>query len=131
VRGDLEYEARAGRLPIRNDETGEVRGYAFFVAYVAKPTDSKPRPLIFLWNGGPTTSSILVHSEMFGPRRFTAAGMVDNAETLLTTSDLVFYDPIDTGFSRPARPEYDKEFLSVLGDFAATAEFIRAYRVKF
>jgi len=131
VHGDLAYEARAGRLPIRNDETGEVRGYAFFVAYVVKPAESKPRPITFLWNGGPTTNSILVHTELFGPRRFTAGGMVDNAETLLASSDLVFYDPIDTGFSRPARPEYDKEFLSVLGDFAATAEFIRAYRAKF
>jgi carboxypeptidase C (cathepsin A) len=129
--GVLNYEARVGRLPIRNDETGEVRGYAFFVAYVVKQDGGKPRPLTFLWNGGPTTNSILVHTEVFGPRRITAAGMVDNAETLLTHSDLVFYDPIDTGFSRPARPEYDKEFLSVLGDFAATAEFIRAYRVKF
>jgi len=131
VHGDLAYEARAGRLPIRNDETGEVRGYAFFVAYVVTAEGAKPRPLTFLWNGGPTTSSILVHSELFGPRRLTAAGMVDNAETLLASSDLVFFDPIGTGFSRPAKPEYDKEFLSVLGDFAATAEFIRAYRAKF
>jgi carboxypeptidase C (cathepsin A) len=131
VSGNLEYESRAGRLPIRNDETGEVRGYAFFVAYVVKPTGNKPRPLTFLWNGGPTSNSILVHTELFGPRRFTPAGMVDNAETLLANSDLVFYDPIGTGFSRPAKPEYDKEFLSVLGDFAATAEFIRAYRAKF
>jgi carboxypeptidase C (cathepsin A) len=131
VHGDLAYEARAGRLPIRNDETGEVRGYAFFVAYVVKPQGARPRPLTFLWNGGPTASSILVHSELFGPRRLTAAGMVDNAETLLSNSDLVFFDPIDTGFSRPAKPEYAKDFLSVLGDFAATAEFIRAYRAKF
>jgi carboxypeptidase C (cathepsin A) len=131
VRGDLPYEARAGRLPIRNDETGEVRGYAFFVAYIAKPVGNHPRPLTFLWNGGPTANSLLVHTELFGPRRFTAAGMVDNAETLLASSDLVFFDPIGTGFSRAARPEYDKEFLSVLGDFAATAEFIRAYRAKF
>jgi carboxypeptidase C (cathepsin A) len=131
VKGDLRYEARAGRLPIRNDETGEVRGYCFFVAYVVKSKSGKPRPLTFLWNGGPTTSSILVHSEVFGPRRLTRAGMVDNAETLLASSDLVFYDPVGTGFSRPARPEDEKEFLSVLGDFAATAEFIRAYRAKF
>jgi len=105
VHGDLAYESRAGRLPIRNDETGEVRGYVFFTAYVVKPAGPKPRPISFLWNGGPTASSILVHSELFGPRRFTAAGMVDNAETLLASSDLVFYDPIGTGFSRPARPE--------------------------
>jgi carboxypeptidase C (cathepsin A) len=131
VDGPLEYVARAGRLPIRNDETGEVRGYCFFVAYVAKPSPGKTRPLTFLWNGGPTTASILVHSEVFGPRRLTPQGMVDNSETLLAHSDLVFYDPVGTGFSRSAQPGYDKEFLSVLGDFAATAEFVRAYRAKF
>lgn len=128
--GILKYEARAGRLPIRHDESGEVRGYIFFVAYVVKTTGA-PRPLAFIWNGGPTANSLLVHTEMFGPRRLESKGFVDNAETLLATSDLVFMDPVGTGFSRPARPEYDREFLSTLGDFAATAEFIRAYRVKF
>src|SRR6185437_3006262 len=52
-------------------------------------------------------------------------------ETLLATSDLVFMDPVETGFSRPAKPEFDKEFLSTLGDFAETAEFVRAWRAKF
>ncbi|MDB5669778.1 MAG: peptidase, partial [Alphaproteobacteria bacterium] len=130
VAGELAYEARAGRLPIRNDETGEVRAYVYFTAYVVKPKDGKPRPLTFLWNGGPTTASLLVHTEMFGPRRLSREGMVDNAETLLTTSDLVFYDPVGTGFSR-ARPGSDAEFLSTLGDFAEAAEFVRAWRVRF
>ena len=130
AKGVLKYEARAGRLPIRNDESGEVRGYIFFVAYVEKTTGA-PRPLTFIWNGGPTANSLLVHTEMFGPRRLEHTGFVDNAETLLATSDLVFMDPVGTGFSRPARPEYDREFLSTLGDFAATAEFIRAYRARF
>jgi carboxypeptidase C (cathepsin A) len=128
--GILKYEARAGRLAIRNDESGEVRGYIFFVAYVVK-TNGAPRPLAFIWNGGPTTNSLLVHTEMFGPRRLEKGGLVDNAETLLATSDLVFMDPVGTGFSRPARPEDAREFLSTLGDFAATAEFIRAYRARF
>ena len=60
--GVLTYEARAGRLPIRNDQTGEVRGYAFFVAYVVKPQPGQVRPLTCLWNGGPTTNSSLVHT---------------------------------------------------------------------
>ena len=128
--GVLTYEARAGRLPIRNDQTGEVRGYAFFVAYVVKPQPGQVRPLTFLWNGGPTTNSSLVHTEMFGPRRLTEGGMVDNEETLLTTSDLVFFDPVGTGFSR-AGADTDKEFLTTLGDFAETAEFVRAWRAKF
>lgn len=129
--GTLRYEARAGRLAIRNDETGEVRGHIFFVAYVVKNPSGKPRPLTVAWNGGPTTASVLVHTELLGPRRVDGARFVDNAETLLPATDLVFMDPVETGFSRPEKPEFDKEFLSTLGDFAATAEFIRAYRARF
>jgi carboxypeptidase C (cathepsin A) len=128
--GVLKYESRAGRLPIRNDETGEIRAYIFFVAYTAK-AGTPGRPLTFLWNGGPTSNSLLVHTELFGPRRIDKDRLVDNAQTLLTNSDLVFMDPVGTGFSRPATANYEKEFLTTLGDFAATAEFIRAYREKF
>lgn len=129
--GVLQYEARAGRLPIRNDESGEVRGRAFFVAYVAKGAGTAPRPLTFIWNGGPTAPAVLLHSEMFGPRRMRGPALVDNPETLLATSDLVFFDPIGTGFSRPETAASEAEFLGVLGDQAAAAEFIRAWRVKF
>ncbi|MGZ3376109.1 MAG: S10 family serine carboxypeptidase-like protein [Phenylobacterium sp.] len=131
-RGVLAYEARAGRIPIRNAETGEVRGHVFFTAYIVKPKPgAPPRPLTFAWNGGPTGPAVLVQTELLGPRRIEGARFVDNAESLLYTSDLVFMDPIETGFSRPEKPEFDKEFLSTLGDFAQTAEFIRAWRVKF
>jgi carboxypeptidase C (cathepsin A) len=131
-RGPLAYEARAGRLAIRSAETGEVRGHIFFTAYIVKQKPgAKPRPLTFAWNGGPTAPAVLVQTELLGPRRIEGARFVDNAESLLYASDLVFMDPIETGFSRPARPEFDKEFLSTLGDFAATAEFVRAWRAKF
>jgi carboxypeptidase C (cathepsin A) len=131
-RGVLAYEARTGRIPIRNAENGEVKAYVFFTAYVVKPKPgAKPRPLTFAWNGGPTGPAVLVQTELLGPRRIEGAKFVDNAESLLYASDLVFMDPVETGFSRPAKPEYDKEFLSTLGDFAQTAEFIRAWRVKF
>lgn len=131
VHGPLRYEARAGRLAIRDAETGEVRAHIFFVAYVARTKDGKKRPLTFVWNGGPTASAMTLESQALGPRRITNDGFVDNAETLLSSSDLVFYDPIETGFSRPAKPEFAKEFLTVLGDFAETTEFIRGYRAKF
>jgi carboxypeptidase C (cathepsin A) len=68
---------------------------------------------------------------MFGPRRIQGGALVDNLETLLTVSDLVFYDPVGTGFSRPEGADAVKEFYSTLGDFAATAEFIRAWRARF
>lgn len=131
-RGPLAYEARAGRIAIRNAETGEVHGHIFFTAYVVKqPPGAKPRPLTFAWNGGPTSPAVLVQTELLGPRRIEGARFVDNTESLLYTSDLVFMDPVETGFSRPAKPEFAKEFLSTLGDFAATAEFIRAWRARF
>ena len=57
--------------------------------------------------------------------------MVDNPDTLLVDSDFVFYDAMETGFSRPATPDYAPEFLNTKGDVAVTAEFIRAYRARF
>jgi carboxypeptidase C (cathepsin A) len=128
--GPLVYEARVGRLPIRSEETGELRGHIFFVAYVVK-SKGPPRPITFAWNGGPTVASDIIHMEGLGPRRRTKNGMVSNAETLLADSDLVFYDAMETGFSRPEKPEFAAEFLNLKGDVAATAEFMRAYRARF
>jgi len=128
--GPLEYEARAGRLPIRVDETGEVHAHVFFVAYVVK-NRGQNRPLTIAWNGGPTISSIYVHTEFLGPRRITKSGFVDNPLTLLKTSDLVFYDPVETGFSRVDKPQFAPEFFNMKGDVATAAEFVRAYRARF
>jgi hypothetical protein len=129
--GPLDYEARAGRLAIRSQETGEVRGYIFFVAYVAESNNGKKRPITFAWNGGPTAASDFIHMDGMGPRRRTKDGMVDNPDTPLAESDLVFYDALETGFSRPAQPGFAPEFLNLQGDVAATAEFIRVYRTRF
>jgi carboxypeptidase C (cathepsin A) len=131
AKGPLDYEARVGRLAIRSEQTGQVRGYIFFVAYSVKAKEGEKRPITFAWNGGPGVASNIIHMEGLGPRRETKAGMVDNPDTPLTASDLVFYDAMETGFSRPASPEFAPEFLNLKGDVAATAEFIRAYRTRF
>lgn len=128
--GPVAYEARVGRLPIRSEDTGEIRAYMFFVAYHRKDRSAN-RPITFLWNGGPTSPSWILHTLGFGPRLRRDGAMVDNPETLLRDSDLVFMDPIGTGFSRPAKPEFAAEFLQFQGDVAATVEFIRAYRTRF
>ena len=125
----LKYTATAGRLPIRDQATGEVRGEMFFTAYrVASRT---PRPVAFIWNGGPGANSVLLHFEAFGPRAFVDGQMVDNQLTLLDVADLVFVDPIGTGFSRPAKREYEAEFYNTLGDHQSVAEFIRMWRLRF
>src|SRR5262245_36212755 len=71
----LRYTARAGRLPIRHNETGEIHSHVVFVAYLLDRLPNEPaRPLIFLRNGGPGSNSTLVHLTGFGPKpRRTAA----------------------------------------------------------
>jgi carboxypeptidase C (cathepsin A) len=139
------YTATAGRLPIINNDAGEPHGYVFFVAYTGERTPSSPvRPLTFLWNGGPGSSSSQVHLMGFGPRRLKTndtyptweplsvnTTLEDNQETWLDFTDLVFVDPIGTGYSRPTKPEYGSEFFSTVGDAESIAEFIRVYRERF
>ncbi len=127
-RKTLRYSAEAGRVAIRSVETGEAHGYMFYIAYrLESPT--RPRPLAFIWNGGPGANSALLHFEAAGPRRIEGERLVDNEDTWLTASDLVFVDPIGTGFSRPAKAEYADEFYGTLGDVASVTEFVRAWRL--
>ena len=125
----LAYTARAGHIPIRVNDTGEVHGYMFFIAYTADRAAGEPqRPLTFLWNGGPGSSSSLVHLLGFGPRRLDENGVAHpNDGTWLGVTDLVFVDPIGTGYSRPAKAEYGAEFYQNRGDAESVAEFIRVY----
>jgi len=141
----LTYRATAGRLPIIDNDAGETHGYMFFVAYTVDRAPGEPaRPLVFLWNGGPGSSSSQVHLLGFGPRRIqmgdtypTSAPLSadtpleDNQDTWLDFTDLVFVDPIGTGYSRPTRPEYGAEFYNTVGDAESVAEFIRIYRQRF
>lgn len=135
------YTARAGMLPIRNNEDAQVRAYMFFVAYtVDRVPGAPPRPLTFTWNGGPGANSLLLHLDAIGPRRLSSGeaggaraslSFADNQATWLDETDLVFVDPVGTGFSRPADSDYAQDFYSTLGDIAATREFIRTYRTRF
>jgi carboxypeptidase C (cathepsin A) len=128
VDGDrLAYTAEAGRVAIRDVGTGEPRGHIFYVAYRV-PSD-RPRPLTFVWNGGPGAPAALLHFEIAGPKRLDGGRLVDNADTWLTATDLVFVDPVGTGFSRPTRAEYADEFYGTLGDVASVTEFVRAWRL--
>ena len=139
----LRYSARAGLLPIRVNETGEPHGHVFYVAYTLDAPPAQPkRPLTFLWNGGPGSNSTLLHLTGFGPRRLKTAHdaggassceceLQDNEATWLPFTDLVFVDPVGTGFSRPTRQEYGAEFYNTLGDIASTAEFVRVYSTRF
>ena len=139
----LRYRATAGLMPIATNDAGEVRGRIFFVAYTLDGPRPSRRPVMFLWNGGPGSSASQVHLVGFGPKRIktaslyptkpflTGAGVEDNRESWLPFADLVFVDPIGTGYSRPTKAEYAYEFLNQRGDIESVAEFIRLYRKRF
>ena len=140
----LMYTARAGLLPIRDNEAGDIRAHIYFMAYMLDRAPSQPpRPLLFLWNGGPGMNSSLIHLLGFGPKRVKAGDvyptspppseteMVDNQETWLDWADLVFVDPVGTGYSRPTKPEYGVDFYQTPGDAEAVTEFVRLYTVRF
>lgn len=140
----IRYTARAGLLPLRENDTGKLMARMFFVSYTADRAPGEPaRPLTFLWNGGPGANSGQVHVVGFGPKRIRTADtyptwgpdretvLVDHDLTWLDTSDLVFVDPIGTGFSRATSMEYRDILYTTRGDIEAVAEFIRLYRTRF
>jgi carboxypeptidase C (cathepsin A) len=143
VRGTtLSYTATAGMLPIRNDTTGVIEGGMFFVAYNREGVgDQSARPLTFVFNGGPGSSTVWLHMGAFGPKkvRLNPDGTnppppyayEDNQATLLDQTDLVFLDPVGTGFSRAARPELGPKFWGLDEDIRAVGEFVRLYLTRY
>ena len=138
----LTYTATTGMLPIRNDTTGAVEGGIFFVAYNKDGVgDPGTRPLSFVFNGGPGSSTVWLHMGAFGPKkvRLNPDGTnppppyayEDNQFTLLDQTDLVFLDPVGTGFSRAARPELGPKFWGLDEDIHAVGEFVRLYLTRF
>jgi carboxypeptidase C (cathepsin A) len=136
----LHYTATTGYMPIHNEEGTEVEANIFFVAYTLDGSVPK-RPLMFSFNGGPGSASIWLHLGAIGPRRVKMlpdGGMpqppfelVDNQETWLDQTDLVFIDPVGTGYSRATKKELAKKFFGVKGDISSVAEFIRLYLSRY
>jgi carboxypeptidase C (cathepsin A) len=136
----LKYTATKGYMTLK-DEAGKPKGNLFFVAYTRNPGEDSYRPVTFAFNGGPGASSIWLHLGALGPQRvpMTDAGEVSsppyhpvpNEYTWLEFTDLVFIDPIGTGYSRPAPGVDPKEFFGVQGDIQSVGEFIRLYLTRY
>lgn len=134
------YTARAGYLPIRDLE-GTTEAKMFFVSYTRNaPGDRATRPLVFAFNGGPGSSSVWLHLGALGPKRVVMPPgptipappfrLTDNGESWLDVADLVFIDPVETGFSRATKPELNKKFHGLTGDISSVGEFIRLYLTR-
>lgn len=138
---ELAYEVTTGTLAVKTDD-GKPRADMFFIAYTAGDKQQRARrPITFCFNGGPGSSSVWLHLGMLGPRRVKLpadpvaapppAGVIDNPYSLLDVTDLVFIDPVSTGFSRPAEGVAKKEFHGYQEDLRSIGEFIYLYLSRF
>jgi carboxypeptidase C (cathepsin A) len=133
------YTATTGYMPMK-DENGKLKANIFFIAYT-KGGASPRRPITFAFNGGPGSSSVWLHLGAIGPKRvlMTDEGwappppyrLVDNEQTWLAFTDVVFIDPVTTGFSRPAEGEKPEQFHGVEEDIQSVGEFIRLYSTRY
>ena len=157
--GGVSYQAIAGTIVVHPDDWNDAaqnggaknpdakgdessaEASMFFVYYAKRGASPENRPITFLYNGGPGSSTVWLHMGAFGPRRVvtnddthTAAApyrLVDNASTLLDASDLVFIDAPGTGFSRIAGKDKEKAFFGVDADAKAFANFIKQFLAKY
>lgn len=143
-RKKLAYTSWTGRVVLREEvvEDGKASGFkpkatVFVTAYTLDGAAPKDRPVTFAFNGGPGSSSVWLHLGLLGPRRVVSgdAGapvpppydLVDNPESLLAVSDLVFIDPVATGFSRPVDGEKAQEYSGFTRDIESVGEVIRLW----
>jgi carboxypeptidase C (cathepsin A) len=142
---EIRYTATVGRVVLReqvHDEDGVFKGAEpkaemFVVAYTADGADPATRPVTFAFNGGPGSSSVWLHLGLLGPRRVRMGdagaldpppfGISDNAESLLAHSDLVFIDPVTTGYSRVVTGGKPSEYHGFQRDLESVGELIRLW----
>jgi carboxypeptidase C (cathepsin A) len=132
----VNYSATAGHQEQFNDK-GEKIADIFYIAYVRSGQTADKRPLTFAFNGGPGSSSVWLHMGALGPKRLPMTadgesvkppyGLVDNEYTWLEHTDLVFIDPVQTGYSRPAEGTDKKEFTGYSEDLRSVGDFIYKY----
>ncbi len=133
------YTATAGLLPIVLEETEGAKGSIFFAAYtLSQPAGDTPRPLTFLFNGGPGSSSIWLHLSGIGPKMVELLpdggqpappyALVDSGDACwLPHTDLVFIDAMGAGYSRPTTVADGPKFWGVQEDLDSFTEFMRCY----
>jgi len=150
---EIAYTVTAGTIILKEEaiKKGEAEGEAegekpkaaiFFVAYTRDGVaDLARRPITFSFNGGPGSSSVWLHLGVLGPKRvyLDAEGsmtqppfrLVENEFSLLGESDLVFIDPVSTGYSRPVPGEKARQFHSFKKDIESVGDFIRLYTTRY
>lgn len=136
----MTYRVEAGETHIPGKD-GEPAASLFTISYIRENARG-PRPVSFVFNGGPGSASVWLHLGLLGPKRVQVASdadsddgaapyvMLDNPLSLLDVTDLVFIDPVGTGYSRAVGKGVDKDYWSEEGDGSSIAEFIRIWITK-
>jgi carboxypeptidase C (cathepsin A) len=142
----IKYKATAGYMAMKDARNEKTKANIFFVAYTklaseGDPVDLTKRPLTFSFNGGPGSASIWLHMGALGPKvvQMTPKGeslpppyqAADNPHSWLDETDLVFVDPVSTGYSRAAAGEDPKQFHGYNEDIASVGDFIRLYTTRY
>jgi len=133
----ISYKATAQTILLKDDKGAPI-ALVYSTAYTRSDVkDPSTRPLSFLYNGGPGSSSVWLHMGSFGPRRVATVNagitppapykLLDNPDCLLDRSDLVFIDPVGTGFSTSVGKAQNKDFWGVDSDVKSLAQFIKIY----
>jgi carboxypeptidase C (cathepsin A) len=132
----IAYTATTGETYLTDKDDKPVAAI-FATSYVKDGGDPKTRPITFLYNGGPGSGSLWLHMGAFGPKRVVLPDgkddgappypVVDNPESLLDVTDLVFIDPVGTGFSHTLGGKDPKDYWGVSSDAKSIAEFIRIW----
>jgi carboxypeptidase C (cathepsin A) len=130
------YTATAGNLVIHDDDD-KAYGSVFYVAYTQDGANEGTRPITFLYNGGPGSSTIWLHMGSVGPVRVVTASpdatgtapykLLPNEYSLLGKTDLIFVDAVGTGFSKPVGKATEKDFAGTDQDVTAFQRFIERY----
>ncbi len=137
---EIKYTATAGTILLKLED-GTPKASVFYIAYSKDDVgDVTKRPVTFTFNGGPGSASIWLHLGAFGPRRVAMgdAGsllpppykLVDNQYSLLDQTDLVFIDPVSTGYSRPVPGETANQYHGIQQDIESVGDFIRLYATR-
>ena len=137
----INYTARAGTMVLK-DDAGDARASFFFVSYTKDGADPAKRPVTYTFNGGPGSSSVWLHMGAFGPKRVVYADddghaaappykLTDNEATILDVTDLVFIDPVTTGYSRAFPVSDAKKFHGFEADLESVGSFIRLWTTRY
>lgn len=137
---EVKYTATTGTMVLKLED-GTPKASIFYVAYTKDDTaDVAKRPITFAFNGGPGAGSLWLHVGALGPRRVEMGDVgnllpppykfVDNDASILDVTDIVFIDPVTTGYSRPAPGEADKQFHGVQEDVQSVGDFIRLWATR-